>query len=202
MRGDSGMQTSTTLLRRVQQGPADQAAWAEFVQRYGPCLDRWCRRWGLQEADARDVTQDVLLRLAQKLRTFVYDPARSFRAWLKTLTRHAWQDFLDARHRPGAGSGDSAVEKLLQALEAREDLARHLEEEYDRELLEEAMRRVRPRVAVNTWEAFRLLAFEGLTGAEVASRLGMQVSMTFVAKSRVQKMIQHELRQLDGPAEE
>ena len=48
--------TSTSLLIRLRQAPADQAAWAEFVRRYGSRIPDWGRRWGLQEADAHDVT--------------------------------------------------------------------------------------------------------------------------------------------------
>src|SRR5262245_30445388 len=77
---DSIPLTSTTLLRRLQHEPADQEAWAEFVRRYGPQVYRWCRRWRLQEADAEDVTQAVLVRLSARMRTFSYDPVRSFRA--------------------------------------------------------------------------------------------------------------------------
>ena len=46
-----------------------------------------------------DVTQRVLMQLAVKIRRFAYDPSRSFRAWLKTLTQHALSDFLDDRWR-------------------------------------------------------------------------------------------------------
>ena len=80
MTGSSASSTSATLLERLRQDAADQDAWAHFVRRYGPQIYRWCRRWGLQEADAQDVTQTVLAKLSQKLRTFSYDPARSFRA--------------------------------------------------------------------------------------------------------------------------
>ena len=34
--------TSTTLLGRLRHAPADQAAWSEFVDRYGPKIYRWC----------------------------------------------------------------------------------------------------------------------------------------------------------------
>ena len=83
------MRTRASLLLRLRQAPPDQEAWAEFVDRYGPQILAWCRRWGLQETDAQDVTQTVLLQLASKLRTFTYDPAQRFRGWLKTLTHHA-----------------------------------------------------------------------------------------------------------------
>src|SRR5215467_63083 len=95
--------TSVTLLARLGCACPGQQVWNEFVDRYGRKIYGWCRHWGLQEADAQDVTQDVLVRLAEKMRTFAYDPSRSFRAWLKTLTRHALSDFCDARGRAAAG---------------------------------------------------------------------------------------------------
>src|SRR5262249_60674425 len=99
--------TSATLLGRLCQGTTDQAAWAEFVRRYGRLIYRWCRRWKLPEAEAEEVTQAVLVRLVEKLRGFEYDPTRSFRAYLKALTHYAWCDLLGARRRPGARSGGS-----------------------------------------------------------------------------------------------
>jgi RNA polymerase sigma-70 factor (ECF subfamily) len=196
--------TRVTLLARLGRDPSDPAAWGEFVDHYGRKVLGWCQRWGLQEADAQDVTQEVLLKLAAKMGGFVYDPARSFRAWLKTVAQHAYSDFLDGRRRPERGSGDSAVLRALHSAAARDDLLSRLEEEFDRELLEEAMARVRLRVEARTWDAFRLLALEGLSGAEAAQRLGMKVATAFVARSKVQKMIQQEVERLErsGPGGE
>src|SRR4051794_24440998 len=184
---DSG--TRVSLLGRLRRDPTNQAAWDAFVEHYGPKIYAWCRRWNLQEADAQDVTQNVLLKLAAKMRDFQYDPSRSFRAWLKTVTHHAFSDFQQARKRPGLGSGDSQVGRLLDNVTAREDLVRRLEEEFDRELLNEAMARTRLRVAPQTWEAFRLTALEGLSGAEASAQIPMSVAQVFIAKRRVQKMI-------------
>jgi RNA polymerase sigma factor (sigma-70 family) len=197
MPGNTESRTSASLLMRLRAAPADQAAWAEFVDRYGRKLLGWCRHWGLQESDAQDVTQDVLLRLAVKMREFVYDPARSFRAWLKTLARHALSDFCDDRGRVGAAGGSQAVQ-ILQSVEAREDLVRQLEDEFDRELLEEAIMRVRSRVVPKTWRAFELTAHEGRSGAEAAEELGMTAAAVFVARGRVQKLLQEEVRKLEG----
>ena len=89
------------MLERLRLDPANQEAWSEFVRRYGPQIYRWCRRWQLQEADAEDVTQAVLLKLSEKMRTFRYDAERSFRAYLKTLARYAWCDFLETCQQAG-----------------------------------------------------------------------------------------------------
>jgi RNA polymerase sigma-70 factor (ECF subfamily) len=181
----------------LRRDPADQKAWGEFVRRYGPQIFRWCRHWQLQEADAEDVTQTVLAKLVQRMATFELDPARRFRAWLKTVTHHALHDQIEARSRPGQGSGDSRVLQVLNSLEAGDDLVRRLQEEFDQELLAEAMIRVRGRVSEQKWEAFRLTAVEGLSGAETAARLGMKVATVFTAKSKVYKLVQEEVRRLE-----
>src|ERR1700733_9413498 len=99
-------ETRLTLLVRLQnQESSDSAAaWQVFIDYYGPKINVWCRRWGLQQADSADVTQEVLLKLAICMRSFVYQPGSSFRAWLKTVTHHALSDFIDKRHRAGTAS--------------------------------------------------------------------------------------------------
>src|SRR5215471_13685309 len=104
--------TRVTLLARLRQNPPDQAAWDEFVELYGRHIYRWCRQWGLQDADAEDVTQEILLKLACKLRDFAYDPKRSFRGWLKTVAHHAWRDFADGQRR-GRATADDHIWELL-----------------------------------------------------------------------------------------
>ncbi len=188
--------TRVSLLAQLRQNPSDQAGWDEFVERYGRHIYQWCRRWKLQDADAEDVTQNVLMKLSQKLQGFAYDPSRSFRGWLRTVAYRTWRDFEDSRHARPAG-GDSQARELMPTLEAREDLAQKLEGAFDLELLEAAKMRVRLRVAPHTWEAFRLATLEGLPVAEVAARVGLQVAMVYVAKSKVQKMLQEEIGKLE-----
>jgi RNA polymerase sigma-70 factor (ECF subfamily) len=185
----------------LRNDPGNPAAWEQFVECYGRHIFRWCRHWRLQDADAEDVTQEILLKLARKLGEFSYDPSRSFRGWLKTVTHHAWRDFVEGRGRRQSSADEGTREKLYD-LEARADLIQKLDEAFDFELLEAATVLVRLRVAPQTWEAFRLLALEGMPAAEVAAKVGMQIAMVYVAKSKVQKMLQQEISKLeagDGP---
>jgi RNA polymerase sigma-70 factor (ECF subfamily) len=200
MAEDSDLSTRRSLLLRLRQEPDDPAAWAEFVQRYGPLLFAWCCRWGLQTADAEDVTQTVLLKLAQYLRGFEYDPGRRFRGLLKTIAHNAWKDFLADRRRAVPGTGDSATLAVLHTVEARDDLAARIESAFDQELLALAQERVRQRVEPHTWEAFRLTALEGRSGAEAAEQLGMRRGAVFQAKSKVQKMLTEEIERLESEA--
>jgi len=198
MGADSADTTRVTLLHRLNQNPADQISWAEFVHLYGPAIRSWLTHWGLQEADAQDVTQNVLLRLTAKLPQFKYDPTKSFRGWLKTLTHHAWHDFVTEAGYRTRGSGDTSVLDQLQSLEAREDLAARVEATFDKELLEMALLRAKERVADTTWQAFRMAALESIAPQEVADQLGVRVSQVYLAKHRVQKLVQEEIRALEG----
>jgi RNA polymerase sigma-70 factor (ECF subfamily) len=197
MAAGADSQTSTTLLRRLRQSPTDASAWREFVDRYGRMIYRWCRRWRLQQADAEDVTQNVLLALAGQMKGFSYDPAGSFRGWLRTVTYRSWCQFARRRSKPGAGVGGGPNLDLLCTPEAAADFLSMIEREGERELLERAMAMVRLRVKPHTWEAFRLLALEGISGAQVAERLGMKVGTVFVARSKVQRLLQQEIKFLD-----
>ena len=198
MIGDEAeMDTRVSLLIRLRREPADQPAWDEFAQRYGKLISAWCRQWGLQPADADDVSQNVLLKLAHHLRIFVYDPGRRFRGFLRTMAHNACMDYLDNIRRSVTASGDSGVYAVLESIQARDDLATRLEEAFDLERLEVAQARVRQRVEPHTWEAFRLTALEGQSGADAAAALHMQVGTVFKAKSKVQQMLREELDRLE-----
>ena len=144
--------------------------------------------WRLQESDARDVTQDVLLKLQGLLAKFAYDPSRSFRGWLKTLTHHAWRDLVDDRRRMGFGSGDSRMLELFENIQAGDDLDKHLKQELHRELMEQAMGLVQSRVAARTWDAFRLTVLEECSGADAAARLEMTIARVYTSKSQVKEV--------------
>jgi RNA polymerase sigma factor (sigma-70 family) len=195
---DSQLRTRASLLLRLRAEPDNQGAWEEFVARYGPLIYGWCRHWQMQPADAEDIAQNVLLKLAHYLRTFSYDPARRFRGLLRTLTHHAWSDFVEGWRRAVPGSGDSALGAILDSIPARDDLASRMEAGFDQELLDLASARVRARVEAHNWEAFRLTALEGCSGAEAAGRLGLQVGAVFKAKSRIQKMLSEEVQLLES----
>jgi RNA polymerase sigma factor (sigma-70 family) len=194
----SDSQTSLTLMELLREQPQNALAWDTFVRRYHPKIYGWCKAWGLQEADAEDVAQDVLAKLTQKMASFRYDQSRCFRAWLKTVTQRVLSDLMADRKRSLSGPAFP----MLVTRDARADLERRVEEIFNRELLEVAMARVRARVAQPTWDAFRLLALEECTGAQASQSLGMPIASVFVAKHRVQKMLKEEIRRLDGSVDE
>jgi RNA polymerase sigma-70 factor (ECF subfamily) len=187
--------TSLTLMMRVQQDPADPEAWDDFVQRYQPIIRAWCLRWGSQPSDADDVAQQVLVRLLGAMKKYHYDPAPGFRGWLKTVTHNAWLDFVGSRPRT-AGKDSEHLASIADSHDALDDLENQMEQAFEQELLELAMRRVEERVKPTTWQAFRLTHVEHLSGAEAAARLSVPVSQVFVARHRVVKLLKEEIQRL------
>jgi len=187
--------TSLTLMMRVQQNQADPRAWDDFVERYQPMIRAWCLRWVAQAADADDLAQQVLLKLLTVMKSYRSDPKASFRGWLKTVTHNAWLDFA---RRPSNGQGAAGLDAIADSTDALTDLEKEMQQAFERELLELAMHRVEERVNPNTWQAFRLTSIENLSGAEAAERLNVPVSSIFVAKHRVLKLLEAEVRKLKG----
>jgi RNA polymerase sigma-70 factor (ECF subfamily) len=203
----SNIVTSLTLLERlVPRNPRDQEAWRTFLNRYGPLIAGWCRRWGLADADAEEVRAAVLARLAAD-QIGQFDPSRRFRPWLKAVVGNKVRDLLRQRkRRPGDhGSGDPAVQDQLSQLAVSdpvEELAGELEANWRRDL--EQLRRitemVRTRVRPDHWQAFWLRVIDGLPAEEVAARLNLTVATVHVVKYRVSQQLRQEAEKvLTGP---
>lgn len=191
--------TSLSLLHRIQANDRDEAAWGQFVDRYGTRIYRWCLHRRLQHSDAEDVTQDVLLRIAKKFGEFDYDAKQSFRGWLRRVTENAVIDHIRKRDHNKHRNG-SAVLSLLADAPARAELTEQLADAYDLELFEMAKSRVRNRVLPHRWSTWELMAEKRLAGQEVAEKLDISVGTAYATKNQIQKMISEEVSRLEQGA--
>jgi RNA polymerase sigma-70 factor, ECF subfamily len=183
--------TSATLLRRLT-ADCDHAAWTRFVQLYTPLLFFWARKAGLAEPDAADLVQDVFCVLVRKLPQFQYNPAKSFRAWLRTVLLNIWRN----RIRQKVVATGLADERLPFQEPATADHALQLEEvEYRQHLVAQAVALMQADFEPATWRACWQLVVEGRPAAQVASNLGLTVNAVYLAKSRVLATLR---RELDG----
>ncbi|MFL5240691.1 MAG: RNA polymerase sigma factor [Gemmataceae bacterium] len=182
-------QTQASLLVRLRDAQ-DSEAWRQFVSLYAPLVYRYARRHSLQDADAADVTQEVLRAVNDSLGKFNYDPGRgSFHAWLFTLAHHKLCDFLTRQKRQVLPAGDTAMQDLLQELPAPEEDVWH--QEYEKRLFVWAAEQAQGEFKEATWQAFWRTAVEGLAAGKVAEQLGISVGAVYIAKSRVQARIKH-----------
>lgn len=171
------------------------------MQLYSPLVWRWCRRYGLQAADAEDVGQDVFKSVAAGLRSFEHDQDRgSFRGWLRSVTRTRVIDFLRARQQSPAGRGGSDAYQLLQQATqqaAQQDEAGEDEISQDTQLLyQRALELIRGQFSELHWKAFQRTAVDGQPAAEVAQELGISRHVVYNARSRIMRRLREEFAEL------
>src|SRR5437879_8147514 len=191
--------TRPSLLVRIRD-PRDAQAWAEFVDVYAPLVYGFARKHRLQDADAADLTQDVLRAVAGAVGRLNYDPERgSFRSWLFTIVRNKLRNFVTRNGRHCRGSGDTDAQNMLAALPAaQEEDSGEWDKEYDRRVFSWAADQVRGEFADATWQAFWLAAVEGKNPKEAAAALKMTVGAVYIAKSRVIARLRKKIEQLQG----
>ncbi len=176
--------TRPSLLVRLRDAH-DHEAWADFVRLYTPAVYRFARRKGLQDADAADLTQEVMRGVASSIGRLDFDPRQGmFRGWLFTLAHRRLCDWLASRQRRERGSGDSGTMQLLHEQPEREEELRW-EQDVERELFARAAERIKDSFKETTWQAFWQTAVEGKSGKDVARALGLSVGAVYLAKSRV-----------------
>lgn len=181
-------ETRLSLLQRIRCSE-DQEAWREFVDLYAPVIYRTVRYKGLQDADAHDVTQQVLVSVAKSLEQRPHDPNRArFRTWLSRVTRNAALNAIRDL-QPHRASGDVAAQRQL--LEVADDSldAWLIDQEFERELFRRAAEQIRDEFEPATWQAFWMTAVEGQKVEEVAAQLRKQVGSIYAARSRVMKRL-------------
>ena len=88
--------TNPTLLTEVADWE-DQPAWLRFRETYNPLMARWCRGYGLDRDSIDEVCQRIWIELADRMKTFEYDPNRTFRGWLRRLCESRVLNFLRQR---------------------------------------------------------------------------------------------------------
>jgi len=190
--------TPASLLFRLRD-PQDHAAWMEFVSLYEPVVYRLLRRHGLQDADSREVMQELFMAVSRSIKRWApTKEQRAFRSWLRRVARNLVINWLKHRNRHATVTGGSDLQSMLEMLPA--DSAPE-SVEFDQELrlalFDLAAEQVRGEVQPATWQAFWETAVVGTSPAEIARKLGMTIGAIRVAKCRVLARLRAVLKELE-----
>lgn len=180
--------TSLTLLDRLRQ-PDPSEAWNRFAHLYTPLLILWAKGQGMQEADAADLAQDVLLKVMRVFPAYQRKPGESFRGWLFAVARNECRDFRRRRATrplPGAAGLSDVIEDVPDVSDA----------DYRAHLVHRALELLRPGFSAATWAAFAGLMLEGRAAAEVATATGLTVNAVYMARHHVLTRLRKELADL------
>ncbi len=194
---DQAPLTRPSLILRLRN-PDDLRAWQEFVEIYQPVIHSLAYKRGLQEADADDVTQEVLARVARSIDRWDPNPNKgSFRAWLATITRNlVIQFFRQSSRRPATGV-DQELGELSDGITDKSVNVEEFDLERERQLFLWAARKVQPRFEPRTWQMFWRTAVEGEDVASVAGYLNTTKAQVYVARSRVMSQLKRTVEQSD-----
>jgi len=193
--------TQTNLLWALRDGH-DVQAWGNFYRLYAPMVRNFAKRLGLNDADADDATQEVLLLAHDALGRGVYDPQKGrFRGWLYGIARKRALMAHRARHRPSRAQAvpfDTGVDLLSGIEDKRPEAERKIwDQEWRYALLDEALRQLQPELGQKVFQSFVLYAIQQKPVDQVAAELGISTSSVYVYKSRVLDAIRSWIAQFE-----
>lgn len=198
----SGASIASSLLFRIQAGEAD--AWQRFSYLYGPIVEQWLSRAGVQPNDAADVAQEVFTAVAAHVADFERATANAtFRGWLWRITQNKLRDFWRRSAHQPLGVGGSTMMLRMHEIDAPTDSLVEPPNEPGEEaaLVARAIELVRQSVEPKTWQAFWRIVVDDQPTDIVAEELGMRLGAIHTAKSRVISRLRKELGDgfLDDP---
>lgn len=201
---DDANPTRRSLISRLRQWN-DHASWEDFFNTYWKLIYSVALKAGLTDQEAEDVVQETVLSVAKKMPEFHYDPAVcSFKGWLMHVTRLRIIDQLRKR-LPAAGhartltrTGTATVERIPDP--AGDVLESVWEEEWQKNIIDAAMTRVKQRVRPEHYQMFYLSAVKEVGTRKVASMFGVTAAQVYLVKHRLANLIKKEVARLEKTA--
>ncbi|MGI9429169.1 MAG: RNA polymerase sigma factor [Bythopirellula sp.] len=198
--------TSTELLRQAQAN--NQDAWEQLVSLYSRRMYRWCRRAGLQAADAGNVVQESLQAVARKLGEFRRDrPGDTFRGWLRRITDNKIRDHFRRQGRAldlatGGTDGQNLLIDLAHDPQSQNQqdsaevtwdtsIASALSPQTDE--LHESIKRIRNEVSDRDWKFFWRVVVDGQSAADVGREFDVTANTVRLVKMRLLRKLRSSL---------
>jgi RNA polymerase sigma-70 factor (ECF subfamily) len=180
--------TRPSLLVRLRDA-RDEEAWSEFTAVYEPVIYRMAKRRGMQDADAREVVQEVLMSVAAAIDRFDLDGVGSFRGWLSRITRNAIVDRFRSFAARRESIDASGVVRVLDETSGKEKIVDEFEHDRRKQLFRWAAGHVRQRTGEVNWIAFWKTSVEGKSTSVVALELGITEGAVYVARCRILRRV-------------
>ena len=186
-------ETSLSLLNRLCKSPESES-WDRLVELYSPLIRTWLQKYDVQDSDANDLVQEVLLSVSQDIGKFEHaGRTGSFRAWVKAILVNRLRKFWRSRDRGPKASGQSVIDdRLAQLDDPASEMSQIWNRQHDQFVLRQVMKLTEPHFAANTWKAFCRVAIDGAKPTDVAQELGISLNAVCLAKSRVTRRLRQE----------
>jgi len=184
----------------------DNEIWRDFFNTYWRLIYNFALRRGLSHEEAQEVVQETVVAVAKHIGKFNYDPEVSrFKTWLLGVTRSKIANQFARRARQPISaaswpSSDSETTGVLNRIpdEQASQWDAVWDQEWQHNLMESALQRVKPRVAIEQYQMFDLFVLKGWPARDVAKTLGVTIGHVYVAKHRIAKLIRKEIEALEA----
>lgn len=195
--------TRQSLLVRLRDWD-DSTSWKDFFDTYWKLIYGVARKAGLSDAEAQDVVQDTIVAVAKKMPDFDYNPRLgSFKGWLMRLTRWRITDQFRKKAYESGGKwfpreqaiGDDALTRHAQAVPF--DLDRAWDEEWQKAVMEAALKKLRQQASQHQYQMFYLHVIKEVPAREVARRLGVKLAEVYFAKYKLSAIVRRHIRALE-----
>ena len=187
--------TRRSLLSRLKQ-TNDQESWKVFFDTYWKLIYNAAVRAGLTNDEAQDVVQETVIGVSRRIPEFVYDPAKgSFKTWLMRHTTWKINDQLRKRMPiEQLTRKDIGTTRLERVADPRVPGLDHIwDEEWESNLLETALRRVKGKVDAKQYQIFDFCVNKQWPASKVAKDLKVNSATVYMAKHRVSNLLKKEL---------
>src|SRR6266436_8176526 len=196
--------TRGSLLIRIRDVD-DGESWQKFFDTYWKLIYGVAIKAGLGDAEAQDVVQETIIAVARNIGEFKYDPrVCSFKSWLLQVTRSRISNqFRNQKRHPAGQARTSDAASGTGLLERIPDPAgSHLEaiwdKEWEKNLMDAAIHRVKGRVEVEQFQLFDFYVLKKWPALKVARTFDVNVGQVYLAKHRVAKLIKKEIKELEA----
>jgi RNA polymerase sigma factor (sigma-70 family) len=192
--------TRRSLLQRLRNCE-DQESWRDFFKTYWKLMYSFAVRCGCTDTEAEEVVQDAMICVAEKMPEYRYDPALcTFKGWLLHLTKCRVVDkvrrrrFREVTRFPSGIEGADVVDQLAGTSDREWEAI--WDQEWQKNLIDAAMERVKGRVNAEHYQIFHLLLVKQQPPRKVASMLNINIARVYLAKHRVSALVRKEVELL------
>jgi RNA polymerase sigma-70 factor (ECF subfamily) len=196
--------TRQSLLERLRNLD-DHDSWQEFFDTYWKLIYCAAIKFGLSDTEAEEVVQETIIGVARKMETFRYEPQTcSFKGWLMHVTQRRIIDRLRKRQTQPQSftplrSDTSTSGTALQIPDASAEQAFEgmWTEEWEKNLVDAAMERVKRKVNPEHYQIFYLHSVKNMAARDIGKLLGVSAAKVYVVQHRVAHLVKREVRVLE-----
>jgi RNA polymerase sigma factor (sigma-70 family) len=185
--------TRQTLLKKLQLNLSEES-WEEFIYFYKNFIYSIIKTMGINETDADDIYQQVLVRIWKSIKNFNAKQKKgSFRSWIYKITQNTTLTFIAK-----SSTKKSKMAEIQLDVEDKvhsPEIDQIIDEQWNRHISKMAFKNIAERISEKALEAFTS-QFNGETPEDTARRLGLEKRTIYIYRARIKQKLMAEISNL------